>query len=73
MANNKCFNTLDHGCIWGKEIADFPGINKLAQKNGFLKSDLTYMGNILTYDTDKVYAFFRDENGNENYLMPIRR
>jgi hypothetical protein len=67
----KCFNTLAHGCVWGKEVADWAEINKLAQKDGFTKSNITYMGNILTYDTNKAYAFFRNRDMCENYLMEI--
>lgn len=68
---DKCFNTLEHGSIWGIELSGWPEINWLAQKDGFLKSRIIYMGNILTYDTDKVYSFFRDEVNNKNYLMRI--
>lgn len=69
--NDKCFNTLDHGCVWGIEVTGWAEINKLAQKDGFLKRSIVYYGNILTYDTNKVYAFFRNEAENENYLMEI--
>jgi hypothetical protein len=68
---DKCFNTLEHGCVWGKEVSGWDEINKLAQKDGFTKSNIVYMGNIFTYDTNKMYAFFRDKVECENYLMQI--
>ena len=61
-----CFNTAA-GCVWGKE-ADWVEVNKAARKG---ENPLAYMGNILTYDTGKVYAFFRNQEKNENFLVKI--
>ena len=63
-----CFNTTEHGCIWG-ELTDAYTLNAIAQNNGFLKSDLTYMGFIETCDTKCTYMFFRSEKRNSNYMV----
>jgi hypothetical protein len=58
------------GCVWGKE-SDWVEVNKAARKDGFTQNPLDYMGNILTYDTGKVYALFRNQDTNENFLVAI--
>ena len=74
IRNEKCFDTTMYGSMYGHEITGgWSELNKLAQKDGDFKSGLRYVCNVMLWESEgsQVYAFFRNDEENENYFMSI--
>lgn len=66
-----CIDTPEHGSIWG-EIIDFDRLKQIAAENTFLKDNIKYFGNVVTYEKDE-YMMFRSDSMARNFLILVKK
>ena len=66
-----CIDTPEHGSIWG-EIIDFEKLKEIAAEKKFLKDNIKYFGNIVSYEQDE-YMMFRSDSMARNFLILVKK
>jgi len=66
-----CIDTPEHGSIWG-EIIDLEKLKQIATEKKFLKDNIKYFGNVVTYERDE-YMMFRSDSMARNFLILVKK